>query len=237
MTELPTGVILQAVLDGMKVLVESTDSKSYKPRNPYAAAVLGSVCIELMGRCMHDGDDWMSDALDATGQFNKALTLDGLSNYKDLEGLWKYDKTDDSRLDNHRKKILNSEPIMSKNAEYLAAKKEANEKYSESKSASNKRDVLYEELNNLRLQAGIPSFDKGFSLFKALRCGFSHTCRPQSRLLLTDSIDENGGVQNTGKYVVLGVKQLYQNLVKAQNDLKSKGGHYDETFVYVSEIK
>lgn len=238
MDEISTEKILKTVLDGMQVLIESTDKQKYTPRNPYAAFILGSVCIELMGRCLRDGDDWMSDELDATGQFNNALRqLNGLSNYKNLIELWKYDKNADAQLDKEQKKLLTLQSIVSKSAEYEAAKSEASTKFSESKSANVKRDDLYKELNDLRKQAGLPAFDKGFSLFKALRCGFAHTCRPKTGLLLTNSITENGGVSVGSTSVTLGVKELYDNLILALDDLRSKGKHIDDPFIYVTEKK
>ncbi len=233
---LSTGYILETILSGMKTLLEPSSSESSLPKNPYAAALLGSVCIELMGRCLYEGDDWMSDSLDATQQFNNALTdLDGLSNYNNVNGLWKYEKMMDARLSDTKKELLNKEPIVSVSAQYESAKKEASQKMRESKKASAERDELYEKLNELRSQAGLPTLDKGFSLFKALRCGFAHTCRPQEGLLLTNSIDYSNGVVNDGNSVVLGVQQLYENLIKAKEDLKKKGKHYSDAFIYVTE--
>lgn len=231
-----TGDILQTILDGMKTLLEASSSESFQPKNPYAAALLGSVCIELMGRCLYKGDDWMSDSLDATQQFNNALTnLDGLSNYKHVNGLWKYDKAMDAQLSAAKKECLSKEPVKSVSADYDLKKRAASQKISESKKACTERDESYEKLNELRCRVGLPAFNKGFSLFKALRCGFAHTCRPQEGLLLTNSIDRNNGVVNDGDCVVLGVQQLYENLIKAKDDLEKKGKHYFDAFIYVTQ--
>ncbi len=225
-----TGKIIETLLSGMDVLIRN--------RNQYAAAMLGSICIELLGRCKNDTANWLDDN-NAKDNFNRALKeLNGLTIYQEqgVSGFCKKDIPNDVKDD----------------YEALKNAKKSLRKPLEEKKKCEKRVADSLKKHNLSLM----ELD-GFDFYKYFRCGFAHTGRPQGNLALTDSIPqefckENTSSENTSsgdilkeglwvsneqKLVIIGVDELAKNIRKALKQLQDENNvHINEHFLTISKI-
>jgi hypothetical protein len=193
--------LLDCIIDGVGCLVNN--------KKIYSAAMLSSMCIEIMGRIKSEKPDFLTSEEDAASLFRNALKqVDGLKDYNKLifnsKDYPKVDDLDATRMIQELKSLKERRKI---------ARTEFKSIDSQVKELERK---LYERLREIGLKQ-----EKSFDLYYALRCGFAHNCLPGENLALTDDLPEHPyGVNDSKQEIVLGVKNLYDNLKKAQESLK-----------------
>lgn len=193
--------LLNHIIDGSDFLAENDKM--------YAAAMLASMSVEILGRVKLDDENFLTKDDDSATLFRRAIKeIDGLMDYRKLIFESKnYTNDKDETIKNIAKELADKK-------RELRLKKAAFEE--QKKEVSNVEKRLYDALKQQGREG------KKFDLYYALRCGFAHNCLPGERLGLTDKLNNHPyGIEKESSNYVLGVKNFIDNLKKAKAKLDS----------------